>query len=252
VYDERPLFGGQLAVAAAAPNRRGWQAIIDFYERALRAAPSVELQLGVHASAATLEDFEEVVIACGSEEVLPPLPGISRAVSSSEAIRAGAGAIAKGSTLLIADDGFGSWACASAVELGIEAGAARILVVTPGAAFGAALPAEGRAQLLARLRGAPLEVRPLTTLEELTGGGAEVRNTISDERTTFSADTVIVVGERRAREWTYAVPAVATVRVIGDAVVPRRVAHAISEGRAAAEAIATARANIREPVELRA
>ena len=58
-------------------------------------------------------------------------------------------------------------------------------------------------------------------------------------RTTrrIAADTAIVVGERRARDWRSLVPPGPTVRVIGDAVVPRRVAHAISEGRVAAEAI---------------
>ena len=57
------------------------------------------------------------------------------------------------------------------------------------------------------------------------------------------ADTVIVVGERRPRDWSSLVPPGATVRVIGDALVPRRVAHAVSEGRAAAEAITRARSD---------
>jgi 2,4-dienoyl-CoA reductase (NADPH2) len=252
LFDGREVLGGQLAIAAAAPNRRGWRALLEFYDRALRAAPSVEVQLGVRATADTLHEFDEIVIACGSEEVLPSLPGISRAVSSSDAIAGGVAGIAPASSLLIVDDGFGSWACASAVELGISAGADRITVVTPAAAFGAALPAEGRAQLLARLRGAPLEVRPLTALDEVTDGGAELRNTISGERATVAADAVIVVGERRAREWTQVMPAVATVRVIGDAVVPRRAAHAISEGRAAAEAIGRSRTSTAGRVEARA
>jgi hypothetical protein len=58
---------------------------------------------------------------------------------------------------------------------------------------------------------------------------------------------VIVVGERRARDWRSLVPSGPkgpTVRVIGDALVPRRVAHAISEGRAAAEAIRASRAHV--------
>jgi 2,4-dienoyl-CoA reductase (NADPH2) len=57
----------------------------------------------------------------------------------------------------------------------------------------------------------------------------------------IAADTVIVVGERRARDWTALAPAGASVVVIGDALVPRRVAHAISEGRAAAETLGQVR-----------
>jgi 2,4-dienoyl-CoA reductase (NADPH2) len=234
LFDERPAIGGQLAIAAAAPHRHGWRALLHFYESALEATPGLTVRLGVRATAAELDGFDDVVIAAGSDEVLPSLPGIDRAVSASDAIDA---RIAPGPNLLIVDDGFGSWLCASAVELGVEAEAQRITVVTPGAAFGAALPAEGRTQLLARLQGAPLDVRPLTALEAISGSGAEVRNLLSRQTETIAVDTVIVVGERRARDWRALLPPDATVRVIGDAQVPRRVAHAISEGRAAAEAI---------------
>ena len=143
--------------------------------------------------------------------------------------------------MLIVDDGFGPWWCASAVELAIQAAAKLITFVTPGAAFFSALPAEGRVQLLARLRGAPLELRAATGLETITAGGAELRNLMSHRTEMVDADTVIVVGERRPRDWSTLMPPGATVRVIGDALVPRRVAHAVSEGRAAAEAITRAR-----------
>ena len=50
-----------------------------------------------------------------------------------------------------------------------------------------------------------------------------------------------MVGERVARDWGALVPRAGTVRVIGDALVPRKASHAIAEGRAAGEAIAHAR-----------
>jgi 2,4-dienoyl-CoA reductase (NADPH2) len=58
---------------------------------------------------------------------------------------------------------------------------------------------------------------------------------------TVGADTVVVVGERRARDWTSLAPEAPTVHVIGDAVVPRRVGPAISEGRALGAALRAAR-----------
>lgn len=241
VFDEREAIGGALAIAAAAPHRHGWQALLGFYESTLDASADVTVRLGASVTAPELDGFEEVVIAVGSDEVLPSLPGIERALTSSQAISVGTACIGRGSDLLIVDDGFGSWSCASAVELGIRAGARRITVATPGAAFCASLPAEGRAQLLARLRGAPLEVRPLTAPVAFTDDGAELQGVISGRVDTIPADTVIAVGERRAHDWSALVPATATVHVIGDALVPRRVAHAISEGRAAAEAITSAR-----------
>jgi 2,4-dienoyl-CoA reductase-like NADH-dependent reductase (Old Yellow Enzyme family) len=234
LFDESEVIGGQLAVAAAAPHRHGWRALLDFYAHAL---DGVEVRLGSPVRADDLAGFDEVVLAVGSIEVLPALPGIERALPASRAI----GQRLSGRSLLVVDDGFGWWPCASAVEAGVRAGFERITVATPGAAFGATLPPEGRVQLLARLRGAPLQVRPFTALDSLDDEGAVLRNTMSGAAETVPADTVIVVGERVARDWRGLVPAAGGVRVIGDALVPRKASHAIAEGRAAAEAIAQVR-----------
>ncbi len=234
LFDAREAIGGQLAVAAAAPNRHGWRALLDFYAHALE---GVELRLGSPVHADDLAGFDEVVIAIGSTEVLPDLPGIERALPSSSAL----GQRLSGHSLLVVDDGFGWWPCASAVELGVAAGFESIVVATPAAAFGGSLPPEGRVQLLARLRGAPLEVRPFTALASAGDISAILTNTMSGAAERVPADTVIVVGERVAREWSALVPGAGTVRVIGDALVPRKVSHAIAEGRAAGEAIARAR-----------
>jgi 2,4-dienoyl-CoA reductase-like NADH-dependent reductase (Old Yellow Enzyme family) len=234
LFDEREAIGGQLAVAAAAPHRHGWRALLDFYAHAL---DGVAVRLGSPVRADDLAGFDEVVLAVGSAEVLPALPGIERALPASAAL----GQRLRGRSLLVVDDGFGWWPCASAVEIGVQAGFERITVATPGAAFGATLPPEGRVQLLARLRGAPLRVRPFTALESLADDSAILRNTMSGAAETVPADTVIVVGERVARDWRGLVPAAGGVRVIGDALVPRKASHAIAEGRAAAEAIAQVR-----------
>jgi 2,4-dienoyl-CoA reductase (NADPH2) len=243
VFDERDVIGGQLAIAASAPNRGGWQALLDFYRASLDAADRVTLRLGTTASPADLAGFSEVILATGSEEILPEVAGIERALASSRAIASGPSALAGCEHLLVVDDGFGNWPCASAVELGVRAAVPRITVATPGAAFGAALPAEGRVQLIARLRGAPLDVLPFTALSAVGDGWAEVTNMMSRTTRRIAVDTVIVVGERRARDWQPLVPPGPTVRVIGDALVPRRAAHAISEGGAAAEAIRDSQAH---------
>jgi hypothetical protein len=237
VFDARDAIGGALAVAASAPNRSGWRSLLDFYAAAIDRAGHVQLELDTRIEASDLDGFDEVVVAIGSDEILPELPGIDRALTASDAIAHGADALPAGTRLLVVDDGFGWWPCASAVELGIAAGCASITVATPGTAFGATLPPEGRAQLLARLRGAPLAVHPFTSLAAIGDGGAELRNVMSGSTDELAADAVIVVGERRSRSWSSLVPATAGVHVIGDALVPRKAMHAISEGRATAEAI---------------
>ena len=174
VFDQRDAIGGQLAIAASAPNRSGWRALLDFYRASIEVADGVTLRLATTVGPAELAGFSEVVLAVGSEEVLPEIAGIERAVASSLVIASGHSALAGREHLLIVDDGFGSWSCASAVELGVLAAVPRITVATPAAAFGASLPAEGRVQLIARLRGAPLDVLPFTALISVGDGHAEL------------------------------------------------------------------------------
>jgi 2,4-dienoyl-CoA reductase-like NADH-dependent reductase (Old Yellow Enzyme family)/thioredoxin reductase len=240
LLDEHARLGGHLAIATTAPNRRGWRSLLDYYERALDRAGNVEVRLSTATGQDVLVGFDHVVLAIGSEEVLPDVPGIDRAVSSSAFIGSGSSSTTPAdSALVIVDDGFGWWPCASAVESAIAAGWASITVLTPAAAFGARLPPEGHVQLLARLRGAPLEVRPLTAVESIAAASVMARNVMSGTTDELAADVVVVVGERRARAWEPLVPAGPAVHVIGDAVVPRRVHHAIAEGRAVARQVST-------------
>ena len=92
--------------------------------------------------------------------------------------------------------------------------------------------------VLPRLAGARITIRPLHTLLAVADGAAEVGATGCDPE-RIAADAVIVVGERRSRDWR-ALVGDASGLAIGDALVPRRVAHAIAEGREAARTILTA------------
>jgi 2,4-dienoyl-CoA reductase (NADPH2) len=236
LFDERDRLGGSLTIATSAPNRLGWQSLLDYYASAIDRANNIELRLETKADPEILDGFGDVVVAAGSEEVLPDVPGIDLAWSSSRFIANGTGAVT-GAALVVVDDGFGWWPCVSAVETGIAAGWTTITVVTPAASFGARLPPEGHVQLLGRLRGAPLEIRPLTAVDSIAATSVTARNVMSGQTAELPADLVVVVGERRARAWEPLVPTGPGVRIVGDAVVPRRVHHAIAEGRAAARAL---------------
>ena len=87
-------------------------------------------------------------------------------------------------------------------------------------------------------RGAPLEIRPLTRLESIAAGSVTARHDrLSGAIHEVAADVLVVVGERCSRAWDGLVPPGPSVQVIGDAIVPRRVQHAIAEGRAAARRV---------------
>ena len=232
LFDEHDRIGGHVAIAAGAPNRSGWRRLLDFYRHMIEAADNLELRLGTVATADVLAQFDHVVVATGSDEVLPELHGIDRALSATRFI-ADAPSEPAGSDLVIVDDGFGWWPCASAIETAIAAGWENITVLTPAASFGARLPPEGHVQLLTRLRGAPLAIHPLTSVDSVAATSLMTRNVMSGRTTELPADVVVVVGERRARAWDHLIPPGPGAQVIGDAIVPRRVHHAISEGRAA-------------------
>jgi 2,4-dienoyl-CoA reductase (NADPH2) len=239
LFDEGARLGGHLRIATSAPNRRGWQSLLDFYERAIDRAENVAVHVETSAGQNLLAGFDHVVAAVGSQEVLPDLPGVEHAVGSSRFIGQRSPS-SVGDALVILDDGFGWWPCASAVETGIAVGWQSITVLTPAASFGGRLPPEGHVQLMARLRGAPLEIRPVTGVETISPTSVTARNVLSGQTTELAADLVVVVGERRPRAWEPMVPAGPGVHVIGDAAVPRRVHHAIAEGRATARLLSGA------------
>ena len=241
VFDGRATIGGQLAVAAAAPNRPGCGA------RCCASTPprsiahgDVEVRLGT--ASADADDSRRLRRGRDRRRAARRsrrrCPASTHALSSWQAIAAGPEALTgRGSVLVVVDDGFGWWPGASAVELGVSAGCAAITVATPAPAFGATLPPEGRVQLLGRLRGAPIAVRTLTALDAVTTGGA-VRPTCSPgrprssppTRSSSSASASRATGAPRAgraggaRDRRRARPAKGRTRV--------------AEGRAAARAIA--------------
>jgi 2,4-dienoyl-CoA reductase-like NADH-dependent reductase (Old Yellow Enzyme family) len=240
LWERSDAIGGGLAVAGAAPNRDGWLRMIEFYRYALR-NDNLELLLGAEPDAAGLENFDAIVIASGAVEVLPDGATAGFARTASAAIAAGPQALSGVSHLVVVDDGFGWWPSVSAVELGLAAGADQITVVTPGTAFAAAIPGESRIQLAPRLRGSRIGMRPLTSLVAAAEGTVELRHTPTGDIDRIAADALIVVCERKPRDWEALVPEGPGAFVIGDAVVPRHFSHAIAEGRAAARALAGAR-----------
>jgi 2,4-dienoyl-CoA reductase-like NADH-dependent reductase (Old Yellow Enzyme family) len=236
VWDEHERIGGQLAVAAAAPNRRGWARLLEFYASALQRL-GVETRLGQAAIAEDLEPYDEIVIAIGADEVMNDVEGGAHARRSSDAIAAGPASLAGVERLVVVDDGYGWWPCVSAVELGAAAGVRDITVVTPSTAFAGAIPAESRVQFFERTRELRLHVMPMARLAAVEADGVQLRAVVGGETSRVPADAVVVVGERRPRSWSWLGEHAGGVRAAGDCIVPRRVQHAVSEGCAAAQEI---------------
>ncbi|MDQ0242120.1 hypothetical protein [Arthrobacter bambusae] len=88
-------------------------------------------------------------------------------------------------------------------------------------------------QFQARLAGVPLHIVPFTALQSISGGAVSLRHIYSGELSFLNADVVVAVGLRVPRTEPVHISDSASVRIIGDAVIPRRVSHAVSEGRRA-------------------
>jgi len=233
LWERSATIGGALAVATAAPHRHGWQRLLDFYAAAL-VAGGVEVRLAEEATSEDLADADAVILGVGADELRPDWDAAGETLLSSEALIAGSAALGRPQHVIVVDDGAGWWPTVSSVELAVAAGAFRVSVVTPGTAFAGAIPLESRGQLAPRLRDLDLHVHALST--PVSGGAGRLE---LERGAVLEADAVIVVGERRARDWAHLATA-ATVIAIGDGVVPRKAAHAIAEGRRAARDLAPA------------
>jgi 2,4-dienoyl-CoA reductase-like NADH-dependent reductase (Old Yellow Enzyme family) len=233
VFERSDRIGGQLATAATAPHRDGWQRILDFYQGRCAA-------LGVHVEYDTvigdpdeLARFDIVVWATGAPDAEPDSGWAVPVHSSTAFIASAAGEDVAGRHVVVADDGFGWWPMVSSVERAFASGAAKVTVLTPGAMFAGSLPAEGRVQLGERLPGHDLVVLPFHAPDGTgSDGRLSVRNLMAGSVSSLDVDLVVAVGERLAN----VAPGTTrvTTRAIGDCVVPRKVAHAIADGRQAA------------------
>ncbi len=233
VYDPAPEAGGQARLASLAPHRPGWQTFVD-YQRERLADLGVRMLLGVSPDAGELAGYGRVVLATGAEEAVVPIPGELPTVTSTDFLRRHRELVAGAPRIAVLDDGFGWWQGISAVECAIAAGAAEVTLITPGNGFATGLSAENRTQLLHRLAGAPLRVRALWTAVESAVGGLHLRHELDGRTVEAAADLLVTVGERLARRPEWAPEPHQTVHAIGDCLVPRRIAHAVGEGRAAA------------------
>jgi 2,4-dienoyl-CoA reductase (NADPH2) len=236
IFEARDRLGGQLATAASAPHRRGWQRLLDYYRAQLEAAATVELRLGAPLADDALDGYAELVIAIGATEADPD-GGLAGGISVTAALEGGTDSIPSGGEVVIVDDGFGWWQAVNAVELAREGGAARVTVLIPAGAFAAGIPLESRVQMMSRLTDLQLETRSFLVPDTFDDSTLHTSHRFTGAAETIPVDLLIVVGEREPRLPDFEIPASLGARAIGDCVVPREVAQALSEGRAAAAEI---------------
>ncbi|WP_328974383.1 FAD-dependent oxidoreductase [Streptomyces canus] len=238
VFDRAREAGGQARLASLAAHRSGWQKLVA-YQRDQLADLGVRVLLDTSVTSAELAEYSQLVLATGAEETVVPVPGELRTLTSTDFIDQYTDLVPRAPRVAVLGDGFGWWQGISAVESALAAGAREVTVITPGTGFATGLSTENRTQLMNRLSGAPLRIAVMNNVTATTAGQLRLRNVIDGHETRLAADILVTVGERRPRRPDFTAADGQTVRAIGDCVVPRRIAHALAEGRAAAEAVAS-------------
>ncbi|MGD8563117.1 MAG: FAD-dependent oxidoreductase, partial [Desulfarculaceae bacterium] len=81
LFESGPRIGGQVLMAAVPPGKEEMLRLVEYYEASLKELPQVEVRLNTEATVAKVCKLkpEAVVVASGSEPVLPVLPGAAEA-----------------------------------------------------------------------------------------------------------------------------------------------------------------------------
>jgi 2,4-dienoyl-CoA reductase (NADPH2) len=236
VFDTAGEVGGQARLAARAAHRSGWQKIVD-HQRDQLTGLGVRVVLGTTPTPAELAGYSRIVLATGAREATVPVPGELPTLTSTDFLDRYADLVPDAPRVAVLDDGFGWWQGISAVESALAAGAREVALITPGHGFATGLSPENRTQLMNRLTGAPLRVVVMNTVTATTADGLRLRHVMDGHESTLAADLLVTVGERLPHRPDITPADGQSVHAVGDCVVPRRIAHAIAEGRAAAEAV---------------
>jgi len=232
VWDREPQIGGALFTATQAPHRGGWKRLLGYYEAGLRGS-AIDLRLGESPAAESLSQYETLVVATGSVESLPDGWVDPRVRSTGEILRQGSQSLAHVEHIVIVDDGFGWWPAIGVLELSISSRVPQVTYVTPALSLAGGIPGESRAQLKDRLqyRGLRLE---FASRVDVLDGELVLHNLLSATKTALPADLVVITGERRPNVPAFLLDSetvTPNIFVVGDAITPRKVAHAIAEGR---------------------
>lgn len=239
LLEREKMLGGQLKAAAAAPHRGSLIDIVDHLARELRRL-KVDVNLGAEIAIEDLTDIageaSNVIVATGSVVVDPPAE-FSRAVSV-EAVLGGGIDVGPGGSAVVYDEREGFWPAFSAAEKLAMLGL-RTTLVTPANGVGTRIPHESLAPLLRRLDAAGVTLLPGHRLAP-DGDGVRAVALVGGREQPLSADVLVWNAGRRVHDDLYRLGRSRgdlSMHVVGDAVSPRRISHAILEGYRAGAAV---------------
>ncbi len=240
VLEASDSIGGQLKLASVPPGKAEMMELVRFYERALGAMENVKINFGVKADESVVCRYQPqaVIVATGSEPLMPQLPGVGSApVVSARDVLAGKAKVGKRVAVL------GGGNLGTEVALHLASAGHEVCIIELGLNIGADMGPARRYLLRREL--ARYKVRRYV--------GSKVRRLYPD-RVSFlrlmpdgsrqitdvgPLDTfVAALGARPNESLMLALePKVAKVFLVGDALSPATMSEAAKEGLEAAVAI---------------
>ena len=237
LFEADRVLGGQILAAAKAPKREEYAKIADWLGRQVEKA-GVEVKLGVRATADAVLALEPdaVVVATGATARIPDLPGVDlpHVTTTVEALL---GRVTPGRRVVVVDED-GHYAAPTTADL-LAGKGCQVTLISKYFMVGEDIDEGIRSDIYARLFAQGVVLQPLTAAKSIVPGGLRTRHTFSGAEATIEADTVVLSFGGKANDRLYhdldgRVP---ELRLIGDAVSPRRIHDAMLDGTRVARAL---------------
>ena len=253
-------IGGQLPLAAAPPGRSEFRSLLAYYLNEVQRR-SVDVELGVEVTVETIRELgpDAVILATGSTELRPDIPGADRAVhawdvllgrvpTGRRVVVVGGGAMGIETALHVAEKG-----CIDGETLKflmkyqaedtetlhrlLTRGTSKVTLVEMLPKVGHDIGPANRWVFLKEMDIMGVDVRPGAKVVEITAEAVVVET--ENGRESLAADTVVLALGARSEDALGDALEAAGIPVtrVGDAKKPRQILHAVHEGFEAARAI---------------
>jgi len=227
LYEKEQRLGGQLVQAAMPPHKDQIAPLTRYLETQIRKL-GVEVQLGKEVTPALVSELrpDAVIIATGSTPLTPNIPGMEKA-KVADAGDVLEGKVQVGDKVVVIG---GELVGCETAQFLAEKGR-KVSVTRRGPEMATKVGASLRGIYLKRLVDKGVTLLTRVKYEEVTPQGL-VLTTKEGERKTIEANTIVLAAGSRANKKLFdeLKGQVPEIHLIGDAVEPRKIREAISEG----------------------
>ncbi|NJE08947.1 NADH:flavin oxidoreductase [Thermococcus sp. M39] len=228
IFEKSDKLGGLLWLASVPEfKRERLQRLIKWYEKQVEKL-GIEVKLNTEVTPEVIKEYspDVVVLATGSEPIIPKIPGVENAVLADDVLL---GRADVGESVIII--GGGMVGCELAIELAKKG--KKVTIVEALCDIAPNEPAINRIALIKFLTKYQVEVRTKSPVIEIRKGEVDVVDSLG-RRNTLKGDTIVLAVGRKAhvdeKLLEVAKEVAEDIFIIGDAKEPRKIIDAVREG----------------------